>query len=82
MGTVDVVGDGIVHGGVAISIAVVATCAAVDTGHHHGAVKERRVWEGVLLVHQRLLYLRYELADVLRRETAAVAVRDDVARGP
>ena len=79
---VDVVGDGIIHGGVAVGIGVVARSAGIHTRHHHGAVEERRVLEGVLLIHQRFLYLRGQLAHVLRRETATVAVGHMVAGGP
>ena len=82
MGTVEVVGNGIVHGRVGMTIAIVATSASVNTGYHDGAVKERRVGKGVLLIHQRLLDLRYQLRHVLCRETAVMAVGDVVGRGP
>ena len=61
VGAIDIVGDGIIHCRVAIGVPVIAAGAAVDTGHHHGTVKERRVGKGVLLVHQRLLNLRRQL---------------------
>ena len=79
---VDVVGDGIVHGGVGMGVAVVAAAAAVDASHHDGAVEERRVGEGVLLVHERLLHLRRQLGDGLCREATVIAVRQVVAAGP
>ena len=82
MGTIDIVGDGIVHSRVAISIAIIATIAAVDAGNHNGAVEERGVGKGVLLIHQGLLYLRYQLLHILCGETSIVAVGDVVARGP
>ena len=79
---VDVVGGGIVHGRVGMGVAIVTGSTPVDTSHEDSAVEERGVVEGVLLVHKGLLDLGRELADVLRGETAAIAVGDIVAGSP
>lgn len=79
---VDVVCCGVVHGRVGMGVAIVTGSTPVDTSHEDSAVEERGVVEGVLLVHKGLLDLGRELADVLRGETAAIAVGDIVARGP
>ena len=65
-----------------MGVAVVAAAAAIHTRHHHRTVEERRVGEGVLLIHQRLLHLRRQVADRLRRKAAAIAVGNVVACGP
>ena len=79
---IDVVGDGIIHCGVGMGVAEVATGATVDTGHHHRTVEERGVGKGVLLIHQGLLHLGRQLRHILRREAAVVAVGKVVASGP
>ena len=79
LGRVDVMGGGIVHGGVGMGVAIVARTATVDTCHKDSSVEERGVVEGVLLVHERLGNLRGELADILSRETAAIAVGNIIA---
>ena len=73
---------GIIHGGVGMGVAVVARSATIDTRHKDGAVEESRVIKSVLLIHEGLLNLGSELADILSRETAAVAVGDIVAGSP
>ena len=75
-------GGGIVHSGVGMGVAIIARVATIDTCHKDGAVEERGVIEGVLLVHECFLDLRRELADRLGREAAAIAVGDIVAGGP
>ena len=75
-------GGGIVHSGVGMGVAIIARVTTIDTCHKDGAVEERGVIEGVLLVHESLLDLRRELADRLGREAAAIAVGDIVAGGP
>ena len=82
VGTVDVVDDGIIHSGIGVSVAEIACRASVDTGHHNGAVEERRVGKCVLLIHESLLHLRCQLCNRLGREAAVVAVGEVVAYGP
>ena len=79
---VDIVGGGIIHSRVGMSVAVVTRIATVDTCHEDSSVEEGGVVEGILLIHEGLFNLRSELADILSRETSAVAVRNIVARGP
>ena len=40
MGTIEIVGDAVVHGWIAMCVAVVVGTAIVDTRHHNGAVEE------------------------------------------
>ena len=82
VGAIDIVGDGVIHGRVAIGVAVVAGIARVDACHHHGAVEEGGVGESVLLVHQGFEHLGFELGESLSREAAVVTVGDVVATGP
>ena len=82
MGTVDVVGDGIIHGGVGMGVAIVACAASIHSGHHHSTVQKSGVGKGILLIHQRLVHLWGQLRHILCRETSHITVGNIVARRP